>query len=41
VIQGEFEDAKSAEAVRSSHDDFGLVVEALDDTLENSLRALK
>jgi hypothetical protein len=41
VIQSEFEDAKSAEAVRSFHNDFGFVVEASRTPLENSLRALK
>jgi hypothetical protein len=41
VIQGEFEDAKSAKAVRSSHDDFGFVVEALDDTAGKFLARLE
>jgi hypothetical protein len=41
VIQGEFEDAKRAEAVGSSHDDFGLVVEALDDTAGKFLARLE
>ena len=31
MIQGEFEDAKRAKAVRSSHDDFGLAVKAFHD----------
>ena len=41
MIQGEFEDAKCAKAVRSSHDDFGLVVEALDDTAGKLLARLE
>jgi hypothetical protein len=41
VIEGEFEDAKGTEAVRSSHDDFGFVVEALDDTAGKLLARLE
>jgi hypothetical protein len=29
VIEGEFQDTEGAEAIRSSHGDFGLVVHAL------------
>src|ERR1035438_6832126 len=41
MIQGEFKDAEGAEAVRSSHDEFGFVVETLDDTAGKFLARLE
>src|ERR1039457_4460712 len=41
MIQGEFEDAEGAEAVGSSHDDFGFVIETLDDTAGKFLARLE
>jgi hypothetical protein len=38
VIEGEFQ---GAEAIGSSHGDFGLVIQALDDTTENLLPGLQ
>jgi len=41
VIEREFQDAKCAEAIRSSHGDFGFVVEAFDHTAGKLLPGLE
>jgi hypothetical protein len=41
VIEREFQDAEGAKAIRSSHGDFGFVVEPFDDTAGELLFCLE